>query len=77
MTYQVIKEYYFQHEHDIVIIKHDKEHYKYLVLGDGMIPLHKNKSISDRDIVDFAKKSYFGKDVMLNRKRELLRPAGF
>ena len=76
MKYEVIKENYFHQEHDIIIIKSDKKVYKYLVLGDGMLPLHKDKSMSDRDIVDFAKKSYFGRDVMLQRRKQLFKAAG-
>ena len=75
MNYEIKKEIYFQKEHDTIIIKSDNKVYKYLVLGDGMLPLHKYKSISDRDIVDFAKKSYFGRDVMLQRRNQLFTSA--
>lgn len=75
MEYTIREEIYFEKPHQIISTIYEAKTYQYLVLGNGLIPLHKNKTINDRDLVMSLKKIVFGKEVMRQRMKELLSPS--
>lgn len=75
MNYKVEQEIYFGEPHDVVTVVALGVKYKYLVLGDGLLPVSLNRTINDREVVAFAKKRYFGDVVMKHRYNELSKSA--
>ena len=76
-NYIVKEEIWFGIPHRVIYISYimKKIQLAYLILGDGLIPLHKDKSIDDREIVWEAKNIIFGKELMKQRMKELMTAA--